>query len=78
MSQLSLYLDDHTILSVQKGAKAARTSLSKYVARILTEHFAGNGNWSDDFLATLGSITDETFTTPEEPATTADARRERL
>jgi hypothetical protein len=74
MPQLNIYLDELTIKQVKASAKKQRLSLSKWAARCLVS--ASQNEWSDDFFACLGSITDTEFNRPEPLEAITDSPRE--
>jgi cytochrome P450 len=76
MPQMSLYFDEALASRVAKGAKRERVSVSRYVSRLLNERM--DDNWSDDFLETLGSVSDKSFKRPRQPGFSSDSKREVL
>ena len=59
MAQVSLYLDKDTFGKVEAAADSSGTSISKYVAVIIQDHF--NHTWPSDYSGLFGSITDDSF-----------------
>ena len=59
MAQVSLYLDNEIIVKVKTAAHLNGTSISKYVAAIIRDHF--NHEWPRDYSELFGSVSDDTF-----------------
>ena len=74
MPQLSLYVDQETLDRATAAARAEGVSVSKLVTGILSQNLADN--WSADFLATFGSVSDPSFMEPSELDFADDAPRE--
>ena len=69
MSQLSLYLDSETISKLSTAAEESSLSLSRYVARVVDEHFSAKENADLETWKTLQILydsaePDETFVEP--------------
>ena len=77
MPQLSLYLTDENFELLQARAAQAGLSMSKYANKLI-EQDAENAGWPADFWELYGSIDDETFVAPSDPAPTDDADFEQL
>ena len=56
MAHVTIYLSNRVELKARKAAKAAKTSLSKWVANQVEK--AVETSWSPEFLAAAGSIPD--------------------
>jgi len=76
MPQLSLYIDEDTLNTIESQAKIVKISVSKFVIAILKEHLSST--WPPDFQNTFGSIEDSSFNRPASIAFTIDAEREVL
>jgi hypothetical protein len=76
MPQLSLYLDEDTLRIIETEAKKEHLSMSKWVARQI--HRSLEEHWPDYYENLFGSITDETFRRPAQPAYDTDSPREKL
>ncbi|MCL2323879.1 MAG: hypothetical protein FWC47_17455 [Oscillospiraceae bacterium] len=76
MPQLSLYIDDDALQKLEMGAKIKETSISKFVASLIKDYFSNS--WPVGFTNLIGSITDETFTIPDDIDSNLDAEREEL
>ncbi len=76
MPQISLYVDAQTLEKVEAEAKAAKVSISKYVASVLHEKF--EYTWPQSFLSLFGSIKDESFVRPEDAVSDQDTERQKL
>jgi len=76
MPQLSLYIDEDTLQKIELRAKMQKTSISKYVTGMMKEHFSKG--WPDGFESVFGSVTDESFTKPEQTDFSLDTERESL
>ena len=78
MPQLTIYLDRETERILRKESRAARTSASRFVARLIQED--ARSQWSPQLLAALGSWKDEDFPPPAalRKGLGKDVRREKL
>jgi len=56
MAHVTIYLSNRVELKARKAAKAAKTSVSKWVANQVEK--AVETSWSPEFLAAAGSIPD--------------------
>jgi len=74
--QLSLYIEDDTLKTIETQAKIVKLSVSKFVSAILKEHL--NNTWPPDFQNIFGSIKDDSFLQPASIAFSMDAEREAL
>lgn len=59
MPQLSLYIDDETLLKIETAAKINKTSISKWVSERLRESLANT--WPDNYCSLFGSVEDDSF-----------------
>lgn len=59
LSQVSLYIDDSIIRQIELAAKIERTSISKWVSRILTEHI--KNSWPKNYDKLYGCIREDSF-----------------
>ena len=74
MPQLSLYIDERTLKSLEAGAKIEQLSLSKYAVKILNEYM--HAQWPDRYSELYGGIADESFAAERTPEFSDDTRRE--
>lgn len=65
MSQISLYLNEETHARVAYAARREGLSLSKWAGKHLAAA-AGPVSWPAGFFDLVGSISDDSFTEPEE------------
>ena len=76
MAQLSLYLDEPTMVSARSQAAKQNKSLSRYVSDVLKQAVKEEGSaWPSSLWETFGAISDPTFTEPEELSWGADSAR---
>ena len=59
MPQVSIYLDQDVLESAKRNAQIERVSLSKYIARALSDKAASG--WPAGYWDLFGALTDETF-----------------
>ena len=76
MPQVSLYFDDRLARVVTERADRDRLSVSKYVSTILYQHI--NDQWPDQFIESLGVLSDSNLARPGQPEEEFDAQREQL
>ncbi|MDR1068175.1 MAG: hypothetical protein LBL36_02885 [Clostridiales Family XIII bacterium] len=76
MAQLSLYLDNTIYEQLTERAKAAHKSKSLYVSESLQRSF--DSGWREGFFDLFGSIKDESFRVPDDPAFSGDEKGIRL
>jgi len=76
MPQLSLYIDQSTLQQVEKAAKSARMSVSRWVRSRL--HSSFEHSWPDTYFDLFGSIRDTSFDIPDSPVSETDTPRESL
>ena len=76
MPQLSLYLDEKTIHTIETEAKKEHLSMSRWVARQI--HRSLEDRWPDYYDDLYGSISDETFRRPSPSTFDKDTPRETL
>ena len=77
MPQLSLYITDENYEVLRARAAEAGLSMSKYANRLI-EQDVENAGWPVGFWDLYGTIDDDTFQVPEDPAPADDAEFERL
>jgi hypothetical protein len=65
MPQLSIYLDEETAALLDRAVSISGTSVSKWVGRQIRESL--KTQWPDGYFHLFGSVTDPSFTEPEEP-----------
>ncbi len=76
MPQISLYVDEKTLMEVSKSAKSENVSISNWVKSKIKKSL--NNEWSEEFKSLIGSITDETFIEPTDMDFEKDLNREVL
>jgi hypothetical protein len=76
MPQLSLYFDQPTLDRVEKAARDAHLSVSKWVRSRLSNSL--NKNWPEGYFDLFGSIKDDSFSRPESPSFGIDVKREEI
>lgn len=74
MPQISLYIDEATLKKVEDSARKEHLSLSKWVARLIRTRVANE--YPADFGDLFGSITDDSYTVPDDISFAADIERE--
>jgi hypothetical protein len=74
MPQISLYIDEATLKKVEISAKKEHLSLSKWVAQLIRSRVTSE--YPADFGDLFGSITDDTYTIPDDVSFAADIERE--
>ena len=79
MAQISLYIEDSIVTKLTVAAKESNSSVSKYVASIISENLAKGESeeiHKKQILKRLcGALNDPTFTTPSELSWEADIPR---
>ena len=76
MPQISLYIDEPTLRQVEQAAKRQNLSLSKWVTQQLKKSI--EPVYPDEYAALFGSITDATFSEPDDLNFYGDTKRENL
>lgn len=76
MAQLTIYLDDETRERIEKAAREADTSLSRWVKERLVR--ALDTEWPDGYFELLGSLSDVDLERPPQPPADADLERRSL
>jgi hypothetical protein len=76
MPQISLYIDEATLKKVENAALAQHVSISKWVVEQIRTRV--EPAYPAAYESLFGSISDESFTRPEDAAFTIDSRREVL
>lgn len=76
MPQISLYIDEKTLKKVEAAAQRQHVSISKWVAEQIRSRI--EPVYPVNFENLFGSVTDGTFTAPEEVSPTADGPRDSL
>lgn len=76
MGQLTIYLDDSSLRRVKSAARRERRSVSQWVKERLVRQL--DHVWPDGYFELMGSLADEAFERPAQPAVTADSKREQL
>lgn len=74
MPQISLYIDESTLKKVEASAKKEHLSLSKWVAQLIRTRVSNE--YPADFGDLFGSITDDSYTIPDDVSFAADIKRE--
>jgi hypothetical protein len=79
MPQLSLYVDKETFSKIERGANAARCSISKFVSQAVNERLVDlKDEWPDGFFALCGSLGEEDLIIPDDMPPNLDTKRETL
>jgi len=65
VAQITLYLADELALQIRAEAKKAKTSVSAYMAGLVTSKLSPRG-WPPEFLAVLGTWEGD-FPEPDDP-----------
>lgn len=76
MPQLSLYIDEKTLKSLETAAKIEHLSLSKYAVKILNDYM--HAQWPDHYEELSGGIEDESFAAEKKMSFSEDSPREEL
>ena len=76
MAQLTIYIDDETLNKVEKSAKLAKVSVSRWVRDRLSSII--EAEWPEGYFELFGSLSTEDFERPEQPVLGSDAPREPL
>ena len=76
MPQLSLYIDEKTLKSLEAAAKIEHLSLSKYAVKILNDYM--HAKWPDHYDELYGGIEDESFAAEKRLHFSDDSPREDL
>ncbi|MDR1893860.1 MAG: hypothetical protein LBQ61_04105 [Spirochaetales bacterium] len=74
MPQISLYIDENTLKKVEKRAKQAHTSVSKWVGNSIKKSI--NDEYPEDFLELFGALKDIPFKRPPQGIFADDSPRE--
>jgi hypothetical protein len=73
MPQISLYIDDETLMKVKRLAEKNHTTISKWVGTKLKRHL--KEEYPEDFFELFGSVADHSFKRPEELSFDSDTKR---
>lgn len=76
MPQVSLYIDNETLVKIERLAKKHGLSISKWVGDSLKKLI--KDNYPDDFLKLFGAIQDESFDRPARLSLNDDTDREKI
>jgi hypothetical protein len=76
MAQLTIYLSAETRRRIERAARKAKTSVSKWVTERLED--ALSSEWPSGYFELFGSLADERLERPPQPVPGDDARREKL
>ena len=76
MPQISLYIDEPTLKKVENAALKQHVSISKWVAEQIRTRV--EPIYPVNFENLFGSITDETFTRPNDISFKMDSKREAI
>jgi len=76
MPQISLYIDEPTLKKIETAARKQRLSISKWVAQQLRARI--DPVYPIHYEDLFGSISDDSFQRPKEPAWDSDITREGL
>jgi hypothetical protein len=74
MPQISLYIDKHTLLKIEKAARQQRVSISKWVGNSIKTIIADD--YPEGYLSLFGAVKDDSFHRPA--SRTIDTPREPL
>jgi hypothetical protein len=77
MPQLTIYLDKAAQVVIEAAAKRDGSSLSKWARKRLVDA-ASPAGWPEGYFDLFGSVTDETFSEPEELDSADDSGRDTL
>ncbi len=73
MPQISLYIDEPTLKKIEQAAAKERLSISKWVAKQLRAQV--EAVYPPQYEELFGSVTDDSFCRPPEPAFNSDSPR---
>jgi len=76
MAQLTVYIDDETFEKVERSARMAHISISRWVREKLSEIVATE--WPDGFFDLFGSLAEGDLDRPAQPSVNTDLPRESL
>ena len=76
MPQVSLYIDQETLVKIEQLAQKNHTSISKWVGNNLKKLI--KDDYPDDFFELFGAIQDVSFNRPEGLSFRADTKRVRI
>ena len=76
MAQLTIYLDDSSIAAIEEAAKAAKTSVSKWVKESVHRSLAQD--WPPGYFDAFGSLYGADLPAAPDLPAAADAKREAL
>lgn len=76
MAQLTVYIDESTLQEIEKTASREKSSVSKWVKKVITNHF--QNEWPESFVKTVGSLKESDLTTPSKLSFKNDIKRESL
>ncbi|MEE3486896.1 MAG: hypothetical protein VZT48_02195 [Bulleidia sp.] len=74
MPQISIYVNDQQFSRITESAKKNGLSISRWVVQKIMPETESNF-YSKEFLDLFGSVTDDSFTEPEELPFTDDVKR---
>ncbi len=74
MPQISLYIDEQTLKKIKNAASRQHVSISKWVAEQIRARV--EPVYPANFETLFGSITDESFTRPEDISFQKDSKRD--
>jgi hypothetical protein len=76
MSQLTIYVDEDTIHQIEKTAAREKSSVSRWVKKILCAHL--KREWPEKFIKSLGSLKEDDLKAPDPMDFRQDVKRETL
>jgi hypothetical protein len=76
MPQVSLYIDQETLIKIEQLAQKNHTSISKWVGNNLKKLI--KDDYPDDFFELFGAIQDVSFNRPKGLSFRADTKRVRI
>ncbi|MBF0546392.1 MAG: toxin-antitoxin system, antitoxin component [Candidatus Riflebacteria bacterium] len=76
MPQVSLYIDQETLIKIEQLAHKQGTSISKWVGNNIKKLI--RNDYPDGFFQLFGAINDESINKPENLSFNHDAKREEI
>lgn len=75
MAQVTLYLDDKTLRKIERAAKSANSSISRWVKQKIEQ--ALNDSWPPGYFDLCGKLKTEALKRPRQPVWKNDSLREK-
>jgi hypothetical protein len=76
VAQLTIYMDDETLDKVERSARLAKVSVSRWVRDRLSSIV--EKEWPEGYFDLFASLSDEDIERPAQPILDVDAPRDRL